>query len=277
MKNTKGRQTITIVGAGFSGLTTAYFLAQRGFHCKIYEKNLKPGGLISSVRSSYGIAENGALSLMATDHLLSLCKDLGVDLIAADPRHKKRFFFRNKIRQWPLNFFESVKVFSHFFLSTIASTFHLKPEKYETIFNWSERLAGRDMGNYLLFPALQGIYAGNPKEMSASLIFNKKKIRYKGLYAPIGGMQTLIDKLICKLDSLGVVINYNLAFENKDPSGPVIWCTGAHENPYMKDQVDVLPLATVTMYFLKNKNQPKGFGCLFPRNQGLKLDRKSVV
>lgn len=266
MSNTNS--PITIVGAGFSGLTTAYYLSKLGLACRIFEKNETSGGLISTVPLSYGIAENGALTLMATDSLLNLCQELEVELIAANPKHKKRFFFRQKVTQWPLTLTETLKSIFVLIKSFIKNGFDIKPNNYETLLSWAKRTVGADLGDYFLFPALQGIYAGEPCELSASLIFNKKKIKYRGLYAPKGGMQILINRLEQKLTTFGVDINYNVLFEDPKNNGHIIWCTGAQDNPHL-EEVEILPLVSATLFFNKNKKQPEGFGCLLPKNQGL--------
>ncbi len=260
---------ITIIGAGFSGLTTAYYLSKLGLKCQIYEKNETSGGLISTVLLSYGIAENGALTLMATDSLLNLCKELDVELIRANPEHKKRFFFRQKIRQWPLTLGETLKAIILFAGCLIKNKFCIKPKNYETLLCWTKRTVGSDVGDYFLFPALQGIYAGEPRELSASLIFNKKKLKYRGLFAPKGGMQILINRLEQKLKTFGVDIKYNVLFEDPKNNGLIIWCTGIQDNPHVEENVEVLPLVSATLCFKKNKSSPKGFGCLFPKDQSL--------
>ncbi|MGZ4989027.1 MAG: FAD-dependent oxidoreductase, partial [Limisphaerales bacterium] len=39
-------QTVKVVGAGFSGLATAYFLTKHGFKVQVFEKSARAGGLI---------------------------------------------------------------------------------------------------------------------------------------------------------------------------------------------------------------------------------------
>lgn len=268
MNDSNIKPSITIVGAGFSGLTTAYYLSKQGFACQIYEKSESAGGLISSVNLPYGIAENGALTLMATDLLLNLCKDLEVELIPANPQHKKKFY-RQKVTQWPLSHRETLSSIFKFIKNVLVNKLNIKPRAYETLFHWVERIVGMDVGKFFLFPALQGIYAGDPKELSASLIFNKNKVQYRGLYAPAGGMQTLIEKLVQRLYSVGVKIKYNVLFEDSKSNETIIWCTSAQDNPYTKNKIDSIPLVSATLFFEKNKNEQKGFGCLLPRAQGL--------
>lgn len=37
-------EKIAIIGAGFSGLSAAYYMAKEGFRVSVYEKNSEPGG-----------------------------------------------------------------------------------------------------------------------------------------------------------------------------------------------------------------------------------------
>jgi oxygen-dependent protoporphyrinogen oxidase len=94
-------------------------------------------------------------------------------------------------------------------------------------------------------------------------------VKYRGFFAPRGGMQNLFARLEQKLRILGVVIKYNILFEDLKNNDFTIWCTGVQDNPHLKEKVETLPLISATLCFRKSKNSPKGFGCLFPKNQGL--------
>ena len=52
--------TITVVGAGFSGLASAYFLTKHGFKVRIIEKSDRAGGLIRTIRTEHGLVETEA-------------------------------------------------------------------------------------------------------------------------------------------------------------------------------------------------------------------------
>ena len=56
--------TINVVGAGFSGLTTAYFLTKCGFKVRVFEKTDRAGGLIRTIRSAHGLVETAANGLL---------------------------------------------------------------------------------------------------------------------------------------------------------------------------------------------------------------------
>ena len=164
---------VTVVGAGFSGLVTAYYLRKRGFDVEVVEINSKPGGLISTVETDYGIVETAANGLLNSERVEDLFNDLGLLLTPTRKKAKKRFIFRNKPRQWPLGVFESlalaVKLMVYCLFGFRRS---LRPKPLETISQWSNRKFGSSFSKYLIGPALQGIYAGDSGRMSASLILN---------------------------------------------------------------------------------------------------------
>src|SRR5213594_3616565 len=83
----------------------------------------------------------------------------------------------------------------------------LKPRPLESISEWGQRVAGPAATDYLVTPALGGIYAGDPNRLSASLIFGKAALpdhlrtnrpakgKLNGTVAPPRGMQQLTDGL----------------------------------------------------------------------------------
>src|SRR2546429_4551070 len=91
--------SINVVGAGFSGLTTAYFLTKCGFKVRVFEKTDRAGGLIRTIRSAHGLVETAANGLLNSARLEAMCTDLGVPLLPTRPDGPKRFTFRGRPRQ----------------------------------------------------------------------------------------------------------------------------------------------------------------------------------
>src|SRR6266849_5538992 len=96
-------QAIKVVGAGFSGLVTAYYLAKDGFKIHICEQTSRVGGLIRTMRTPHGLVEAAANGVLNSARLEALCADIGVPLLATRRDGRKRFVFRGKPRQIPLN------------------------------------------------------------------------------------------------------------------------------------------------------------------------------
>src|SRR5438132_14165499 len=156
---------ITVVGAGFSGLMAAYFLVKRGFNVRVVEKSNRAGGLIGAVQTEYGIVEKAANGILCSAQLEAIAKDVGVPLLTTRREGHKRFIYRGKPRQLPLNLTETLKTGAR--LATHVTA--LSPRPLESIAEWGHRVAGVAATDYLLTPALGGIYAGDPDGLSASL------------------------------------------------------------------------------------------------------------
>src|SRR4051812_16549277 len=165
-------QTINVVGAGFSGLTTAYFLAKENVKVRIFEKSDRPGGLIKTIRTDNGLIETAANGLLASACVEAMCAEIGVPLVMTRGEGRRRFIYRGKPKQVPLTIGDILTVSGRLALNLTK----FSPRPFESIADWSRRVLGRGATDYLLMPALGGIYAGDPDQLSASLIFGKAKL-----------------------------------------------------------------------------------------------------
>src|SRR6266508_3360668 len=280
--------TINVVGAGFSGLATAYFLTKGGFKLRIFEKTDRAGGLIRTIRTPQGLVETAANGLLNSARLEAMCVDIGVPLLPTRRDGRKRFIFRGRPRQLSLTMVDLMNL--TFRLATHATSFH--PKQFESVDEWGKRVIGSGATNYLLAPALGGIYAGDPKRLSASLIFGRAALpdhlrtnrpargKIRGTVAPPNGMQQLIDGLVDYLKNAGVefVFNYEARLE---PNESAVVCLSARTAAeFLADvsselsqalrKIEMLSLATVTCFYPTEAARLKGFGCLFPRDQGFR-------
>ena len=280
--------TIKVVGAGFSGLATAYFLTKQGFKVRMFEKTDRAGGLIRTIRTEHGLVETAANGLLNSARLEAMCADIGVPLIPTRREGRKRFIYRGRPRQIPLKTSELLKVAAR----AAASAATLKPRPFESIAEWAGRVAGRDATDYLVTPVLGGIYAGDSKRLSASLILGKaalpdhlrsnspKKGKMHGTVAPPNGMQQLIDGLSDYLKQVGVEFVFD-SHEKATADEPTIVCLSAsaaaehlaEAAPELSSAlrgIEMLSLATVTCFYPQTSSKFNGFGCLFPRDQGFR-------
>ncbi len=279
---------IRVVGAGFSGLVTAYYLARDGFEVQICEQSARAGGLIKTIRTPHGLVETAANGLLNSTRLEALCADIGVPLLATRRDGRKRFIFRGQPRQLPLN---ASDVFT-LGVRLAASATSLSPRQFETIAEWGRRVLGRGATNYLLIPALGGIYAGDPERLSASLIFGRAALpdhlrtnrparaTVRGTVAPPHGMQQLVDGLSDYLKRAGVEFVFN-RHAQAEANEPTVVCLSARnaaefladiapEVSHALRGVEMLSLVTATSFYAPEAARRKGFGCLFPRGQGFR-------
>ena len=279
---------ITVVGAGFSGLTTAYFLTRHGFKVRIIDRSDRAGGLIRTIRTEHGLVETAANGLLASARAEALCAEIRVPLFQTRAEGRKRFIYRGKPKQLPLTVANMVALSAHIAVNATR----LRPRPFETVADWGRRVLGSGATDYLLIPALGGIYAGDPERLSASLIFGKAvlpehlsttrpvKGKLRGTLAPPNGMQQLIDGLRNYLADAGVEFLFQHD-QQPDKNEQAIVCLSAsaaaehlqHVAPDLSralQKIEMLSLATVTCFYHQTAAQLKGFGCLFPRDQGFR-------
>ena len=281
-------QTVKVVGAGFSGLVTAYYLVKEGFQVQVVEKNSRAGGLIRTIHTEHGPVETAANGIRNSARLEAICADIGVPLQATRREARARFIFRGRPKRFPLSGAEVVKLGFRF----AASATSLRPRPFETIVDWGRRAIGAGATDYLLAPAMGGIYAGDPDSLSASLVFGQAALpahlqttrpmrpKLHGTVAPPNGMQQLVDGLCEYLQHTGVefVFNHNSKLAAGEPA---IVCTSARgaaeclaevapQLSYSLRQIEMMPVVTVTSQYEPAAAKLKGFGCLFPRGEGFR-------
>ena len=282
-------RTMTVVGAGFSGLTTAYFLIKRGFKVRVCEKSNRVGGLIETIQTEHGMVEKAANGILSSAKLEAIAADLGVPLLTTRREGRKRFIYRGKPRQLPLNVFEMLKTGVR--VATHATS--LSPRPFESIAEWGRRVGGRAATDYLLIPALGGIYAGDPDRLSASLIFGKAQLpdhlrsnkpekgKLHGTVAPPKGMQQLTEGLRAWLEQAGAEFVFKNDSAEMRAYDPIAICLSANAAAeYLREAApavsqalsatEMLSLVTVTAFYPPDAAKVNGFGCLFPRDQGFR-------
>ncbi len=279
---------VKVVGAGFSGLVTAYYLVKEGLTVQIVERKPRPGGLIQTIRTEHGPVETAANGIRNSVRLEKMCADIGVPLQTTRREARARFIFRGEPKRFPLSGPEVLKLGFRF----AASASSLRPRPFETIVDWGRRVIGVGGTEFFLAPALSGIYAGDPERLSASLVFGQAALpdhlqttrpmrpKLHGTVAPPHGMQQLIDGLCKYLEQAGAefVFNHEVAI---DPGEAAIICTSARAAaeclaqvaPQLSEslrQIEMMPVVTATCQYEPAAARLKGFGCLFPRSEGFR-------
>jgi oxygen-dependent protoporphyrinogen oxidase len=279
---------VKVVGAGFSGLVTAYYLVKAGFTVQVVERKPLPGGLIQTIQTKNGPVETAANGIRNSVRLEALCADIGVPLITTQREARARFIFRGTPKRFPLSGSEVLKLGFRF----AASASSLRPQPFETIVDWGRRVIGEAATDFFLAPALSGIYAGDPERLSASLVFGRtgllphlqttRPLRPKrhGTVAPPAGMQQLVDGLYKYLKDAGVEFVFGSNFKVAAGESVVV-CTSARgaadcladAAPALSEslrQIEMMPVVTATCQYEPRAAKLKGFGCLFPRSEGFR-------
>ncbi len=271
---------VVVVGAGLSGLATAWCLSERGAPVHVVEAASRPGGLIQTLRVPEGMIETAARAFPWTPRTDALFAAAGVPPIFAREESKRRYVYRDgRPRRWPLSWAETGGAAARFGLAWARR--QVRPRGAETVECWGARVLGRAATTWLLAPALQGIYASPPGILSASALFGQGRPRGGKLGAPRQGMGELIEALQRTLEQRGVTFEFGRRLSDIEVAGsPAVICTSApaaarllaREAPALAAalaRIRMVSLALVTAFFAPHPDDLRGFGILFPRQSGI--------
>ena len=173
---------IVILGAGISGLATAYLLKKKGFDITVLEKKKEPGGSMESVFENGYLFDRGPNSGLETTPLIGqLVEELGLkdQLVYANKKGNKRYILRNnQLHPLPMSppAFLKTKLFSlSAKLRLMGEPFIGRSEDgyYQSIADFVKRRLGKEFLDYAINPFVAGVYAGNPEDLSVKSAFPK--------------------------------------------------------------------------------------------------------
>lgn len=173
---------VVVIGAGISGLTTAYLLRKDGYDVTVLEKNERVGGSIESVLENGFLFDRGPNSALETTPVIARLVDelnLRDQLVYANKDGNKRYILReNKIHPLPMSplAFIKSKLFSgKAKLRLMKEPFigRSKDGYYQSIADFVTRRLGKEFLDYAINPFVAGVYAGKPEELSVKSAFPK--------------------------------------------------------------------------------------------------------
>ncbi len=167
------KSDITIIGAGLTGLSLAYYLTKAGKTVTVIEKNNHIGGVIQTFEKdgfTYETGPNtGVLSYGETVELFEELKD-DCQLEIANPKANKRWILKNN--RWnnlpdkPHTFFGSVLFSTKDKFNMCLEPLRKKGSNPdETLANMVRRRIGNSFLDYAIDPFISGIYAGDPEKL----------------------------------------------------------------------------------------------------------------
>jgi protoporphyrinogen/coproporphyrinogen III oxidase len=165
-----GKVDVTIIGAGLTGLTAAYYLKKNGCKVILIEKNSKAGGVIDTVKEDGFVIETGPnTGVLSHPEVAELFEDLSgkCALETANPESKRRLIWKSG--NWhalPDSLGKAIKTP----LFSLGDKFRILGEPFrrkgtnpfETLEELVLRRMGRSYLDYAVDPFISGIYAGNP-------------------------------------------------------------------------------------------------------------------
>ncbi len=252
-----------VIGAGLSGLASAYFLqrfaAAAGLALKVtvVEGTSRIGGKIWSTQEEGFLCERGPNGFINhNSETLSLCQELGLhdQLVNSNPTSQKRFIYADgSLHGVPMGLSDFLKSD----LLSFGGKFRLAAEFFvpksiggdESLATFAMRRLGKEALDKLITPMASGVFAGDPATMSfqasfprihaleqnqRSLILAYLKARWgkanlKG--APVGndgGVTSLLNGIQTLTDALAVAVGTSNIVCNQAITGVKF-----HENKFI--------------------------------------------
>lgn len=276
---------VTVIGGGFSALTSAYFLKKAGFNVSVRNPQEEWGGLMQTIVTPHGLVERGPNAIIADSLVEGLAQEIGLELYPHKKAANKKYIYNKGFRRFPVGFGD---VFSlvNFGIKYKFFKSSLKPKEDENLYQWGKRTLGENVTKNIISVVVQGIYATDAKKLSAELIvphlLGGKSVprgQLKGSISPRWGMGDWIKGLCQYLERADVNLIKNSKLENQ-PKGLTVLATslkgaknllgnwGDHRG-FLLNKIKLIDLVTVTIFLKPSGNEKKGFGCLFPRGQGI--------
>lgn len=179
--DTHGQLSVGIIGAGLTGLTTAFALKQAGIDCQVWEQSSRPGGVIRSLNENGYLIEEGPNSmLIKTPRVQQWLASLGIfsRQVAASEKAAKRFIVRNaRAEAMPAGLLAAIRTPLY---STAAKLRILKEpfvrrssDEDESVAEFVRRRLGPEFLDYGISCLVSGIYAGDPESLSIRHAFPK--------------------------------------------------------------------------------------------------------
>jgi oxygen-dependent protoporphyrinogen oxidase len=176
------KKSVVIIGAGISGLATAYWLNKDGFDVKILESKSDAGGAMETIREEGFLVDFGPNSGLETTPLIrQIVDEVGLtnEMIYANESSNKRYILRNgalhALPTSPPAFIKSKLFSAKAKFRVMAEPFIGKSDNgyYQSIAQFVRRRLGQEFLDYAIDPFVSGVFAGDPYKLSVKSAFPK--------------------------------------------------------------------------------------------------------
>jgi protoporphyrinogen/coproporphyrinogen III oxidase len=166
---------VAIIGAGITGLTTAFYLQRNGVPVTVYETSGRAGGVIQSIRKDGFLAESGPNTILETSpEIPRLITELNLESrrLYTHVEAKARFVVRGQrpiaMPSSPPAIITSPLLSARAKLALVRELFVPRRQdgKEESVAEFVTRRLNREFLDRLVDALVGGVYAGDPERLS---------------------------------------------------------------------------------------------------------------
>ncbi len=172
---------IAVIGAGLTGLTTAFYLKKKNIDYVVLEEKEKPGGVIQTRNESGFIYEEGPnTGVLGNPDVAELFEDLDGSCRCeiADKNVNKRYILKNGVWEpMPMGPLQAVKTPLFTFkdkIRILGEPFRSRGKNPdEPLSEMVKRRMGQSFLDYAIDPFILGVYSGDPSLLLTKYAFPK--------------------------------------------------------------------------------------------------------
>lgn len=165
------KKQVVIIGAGLTGLSTAFFLKKKGFEVLVLEKRSRTGGAIHTHTENGFVYEEGPnTGVIGNPETAELFEMLGIDAEIANEKANNRLILKNgkwhSLPSDPIRFLLTPLFSLKDKIGIAFEPFHKKGSNPdESVASLASRRIGQSFVDYAVNPFISGIYAGDPEKL----------------------------------------------------------------------------------------------------------------
>jgi len=292
---------IAILGAGITGLASAYYLQKEQIDVTIFEKNDRVGGWLNTISHNDALFECGPRSIRSSSkELMELIDELGLTPIATQAK-KRYIIHQGKVEALPssLKGLFTTKLGRTMLGALVRELFSSKEQlDDESVASFFSRRIGKPATDIFINALCAGIYAASPDKLSMRSCFTalwehkKSLLRYKSKgnmesFSFKGGIKELPDALASKLEGKiclnravskvyeqddKVVVDgeaFDYLFSTIAPASFAKMVPQGH--PLAAISVPATSVVSISLAYEEPISIPDGFGFLCPEQEDSKL------
>lgn len=170
-RNCQMKYDVIIIGAGLTGLSTAFYLRQKGLNIVVLEKEKRTGGAICThIEDGFVFEEGPNTGVIGNPEIAELFELLKIQSETANSDAEKRLILKNhKWHPLPSGAISFLKTPLFSFSDKIKIAFEPFRKKgtdpEESVASLASRRIGRSFVDYAVNPFISGIYAGDPTKL----------------------------------------------------------------------------------------------------------------